>query len=212
MSLKISEIFYSLQGEGPFIGFPTLFIRLYGCNLNCSWCDTPFAKEGNNFFEISIKEILSFWQKNYPEIPYITITGGEPLLQKESLALMEAFLKKGAIVCLETNGSLSIENVPKDVVIVMDIKTPSSGMTLFNNYNNLNFLKKKDVVKFIIQDRKDFDWSLEIIDKYALLSRVICLFSPVYGIMPPQDLSNLILMTKKPIRFQIQLHKFLNLK
>ncbi|MFN3921021.1 MAG: 7-carboxy-7-deazaguanine synthase QueE [Caldimicrobium sp.] len=212
MSLKISEIFFSIQGEGPFIGYPTLFIRLYGCNLNCSWCDTPYAKSGSNFVEKSIKEIIIFWQKNYFEIPFITITGGEPLLQKESLALMEDLIKEGAVVSLETNGSLSIKDVPKDVVIIMDIKTPSSQMSHFNNYNNFNFLQKKDVVKFIIQDKKDFDWSLEIIERYDLLSRVNCLFSPVYGKMSPHELSNWILMTKKPIRFQIQLHKLLNLK
>ncbi|MFN3567494.1 MAG: 7-carboxy-7-deazaguanine synthase QueE [Caldimicrobium sp.] len=212
MSIKISEIFFSIQGEGPFIGYPTLFIRLYGCNLNCSWCDTPYAKEGEQFFEKTCDEILNFWIENYPNIPYITLTGGEPLLQEKSLDLMKALLKKGALVNLETNGSISLEKVPKEVFIVMDIKTPSSGMTHFNYYENFKYLNKKDVVKFVIQDEKDFEWSLDLIEEFSLWSKVCCLFSPVYGVMDPTELAKLILDTKKPIRFQVQLHKLLSLK
>lgn len=212
MSLKISEIFYSLQGEGPFIGYPTLFIRLYGCNLNCSWCDTPYARRGENYTVKSSSEIIHFWKENFPELPHITITGGEPLIQEESLELMDKLVKKGAIVTLETNGSVSIKEVPSSVYIVMDLKTPSSKMSLYNNYENLNFLQKKDCVKFVIKDEEDFYWSLKIVENYNLLSKTSCLFSPVYGTLSPKKLANLILQTKKPLRFQIQLHKLLEIK
>lgn len=212
MSLKISEIFFSIQGEGAFIGYPTLFIRLYGCNLNCQWCDTPYAKEGGNFYEKTCDEIVKFWKENYPDIPYITLTGGEPLLQEKSIDLMKSLLKMGAVVNLETNGSIPLDRVPREVFIVMDVKTPSSGMVNFNNYENFKYLQKKDVIKFVIQDERDFEWSINLIHEFNLWSKVCCLFSPVYGAIPPKDLAKLILKIKKPIRFQVQLHKLLSLK
>jgi len=210
-TLKISEIFYSIQGEGPLMGYPTLFIRFFGCNLNCSWCDTLYAKYGT-FKSMNIPEIINLWKKNYPQIPYITLTGGEPLIQKNIYALMEELLLKKAIIVLETNGSISLKNTPKDVIKVMDIKTPSSQMDRFNLYENLKFLNKKDAVKFVIKNRSDFEWALRIIEKFKINYYTQIFFSPVYKILSPQILAHWILETKLPIRLQIQLHKTLKLK
>ncbi|MGC9016960.1 MAG: 7-carboxy-7-deazaguanine synthase QueE [Caldimicrobium sp.] len=212
MSLKISEIFFSLQGEGPLIGVPTYFVRLFGCNLSCSWCDTPYAKEGSNYEKKEISEILLEWKRNYAFTPYVTITGGEPLLQEETLELIKAFLLEGAILVLETNGSLSIKNIPEEVIVIMDLKTPSSGMERFNNLENLQFLKKDDALKFVIKDERDFHWSLSVIEEYDLFSKTNCFFSPCEPFMPPEKLAKMILEVKRPIRFQIQLHKFLKIK
>lgn len=212
MSLKISEIFFSLQGEGPLVGVPTFFVRFYGCNLFCSWCDTTYARIGDKYEEKEIEEIIWQWKRNFPHIPYVTITGGEPLLQEKTPKLIEAFLSEGAVIVLETNGSLSIEKISEKVIVVMDWKTPSSGMSKFNNQENLKFLKKEDALKFVIKDEEDFKWSLNEIEKFDLLSRTSCLFSPCEPFMKPEKLAKMILETKKPIRFQIQLHKFLNLK
>ncbi|MGC9140936.1 MAG: 7-carboxy-7-deazaguanine synthase QueE [Caldimicrobium sp.] len=212
MSLKISEIFFSLQGEGPLIGVPTYFVRLFGCNLSCSWCDTPYAKEGSNYEKKEISEILLLWKENYALIPYVTITGGEPLLQEETLELIKTFLLEGAILVLETNGSLSIKNIPEEVIVIMDLKTPSSGMERFNNLENLQFLKKDDALKFVIKDERDFHWSLSVIEEYDLFSKTNCFFSPCEPFMPPEKLAKMILEVKRPIKFQIQLHKFLKIK
>jgi len=209
--LKISEIFYSIQGEGPFAGFPSFFIRLFGCNLNCSWCDTEYAKTG--VFQLkNISYVLSLWKKNYPEIPYITITGGEPLLQKSVYKLMKVLLQNNATIILETNGSLSLKEVPEEVIKVMDLKTPSSGMHIHNFYENLKYLGKKDVIKFVVMNKIDFNWALEIIEKFDILSRCQIYFSPVYNKLSPQELAFWIMETKKPFKIQIQLHKFLGLK
>ncbi len=212
MSLKVSEIFYSLQGEGPFVGYPTFFVRLYGCNLSCSWCDTPYARIGDKFEVKEIEEIIWQWKRNYPHIPFVTITGGEPLIQEESIKLIESFLSEGVRVVLETNGSLSIEGIPEEVVIVMDWKTPSSGMDSFNKSENLKFLKKGDALKFVIKDKEDFEWSLKEIERFDLLSRTSCIFSPCEPFMKPEKLALMVLEVRKPIRFQIQLHKLLKIK
>lgn len=212
MSLRISEIFFSIQGEGPLVGFPTFFVRLYGCNLNCSWCDTPYAKEGQRYQELSPEEIITQWESNYKEIPYIAITGGEPLLQAQSIDLMNEFSKRGAKVLLETNGSLNIKRVPKEVLIVMDVKTPSSEMSKHNLFENFNYLKKEDALKFVIKDYNDFQWSLKIIEEFNLLEKFNCFFSPAYSYLSPEELAQFILETKRPLRLQVQLHKILKIK
>ncbi len=212
MKLKISEIFFSLQGEGPLVGWPTIFIRVFGCNLHCKWCDTPYAKGEGMYREIELQEILNFWKKEYSEIFHFTITGGEPLLQEEVYYLMEELLKRKATVCLETNGSISIEKVPKEVVKVVDFKTPSSGMEKFNLYENLKFLNKKDALKFVIQDREDFEWALKKMEELKIGEITQVFFSPVTPVLSPKVLADWILKTKKNIRFQLQLHKILSLK
>lgn len=209
--LKISEIFFSIEGEGPFIGFPSFFIRTFGCNLNCSWCDTPYAKEGS-FREMEIKEIITLWENNYSSIPYITLTGGEPLLQNAIYYLIEGFLKKACIIILETNGSISLEKVPKEVVKVMDIKTPSSNMEKYNLYENLKFLDTKDAVKFVIQNRADFEFALNCIEKYQINYYTQVIFSPAFSLLSPKSLAEWILEIKKPIRFQVQIHRIVGIK
>ncbi len=212
MKLKISEIFFSIQGEGPLIGYPSFFIRLFGCNLNCFWCDTPYAKGENYYEEWEVSEIVSFWEKNFKFIPFITLTGGEPLLQNSVYSLISEFLNKGCIIVLETNGSISLERVPQEVIKVMDIKTPSSGMDKYNLYENFRFLIKKDAVKFVIKDKKDFEFALNIVEKFKLLYYTQVFLSPAYPFLKPQTLANWILETKKPLRFQIQLHKVVGIK
>ncbi len=210
--LKISEIFFSIQGEGPLIGYPSFFIRLFGCNLNCTWCDTPYAKGNNSYKEVKISEIINFWKKNYSDIPYITITGGEPLLQRSVYTLIAKLLKEKTVIVLETNGSINLSKVPKCVIKVMDLKTPSSGMEKYNLYQNLKYLNKKDVVKFVIKDKKDFEFSIEIVKKFQIFYYTQVFFSPVSPFLEPKILAEWVLDTKLPIRFQVQLHKVLGLK
>ena len=212
MKLKISEIFFSIQGEGPLIGYPSLFIRLFGCNLNCFWCDTPYAKGENYCEKWEVSEIVSFWEKNFKFVPFITLTGGEPLLQNSVYSLISEFLNKGCIIVLETNGSISLERAPQEVIKVMDIKTPSSGMEKYNLYENFRFLIKKDAVKFVIKDKKDFEFALNIVEKFKLLYYTQVFLSPAYPFLKPQTLANWVLETKKPLRFQIQLHKVVGIK
>ena len=210
--LKISEIFFSLQGEGPLTGYPTFFIRLFGCNLDCSWCDTPYAKGENPYEEKEVSEIVFFWEKNFNSIPFITITGGEPLIQSSVYNLMDTFLNKNCIVVLETNGSISLERVPKKVIKIMDVKTPSSKMEKYNLYENFKFLTRKDAVKFVIKDKADFEFSLHIIEKFFLTYYTQVFLSPAHPFLDPKTLAEWILKTKKPLRFQTQLHKVVGIK
>lgn len=211
-ALKISEIFFSIQGEGPLVGYPTLFIRLFGCNLECSWCDTPYAKGKNPYKEMDTSEIVSFWKKNFSSIPFITVTGGEPLLQGAVYELMDTFLELNCTVVLETNGSISLKRVPKEIIKVMDVKTPSSNMEKFNLYENFRFLTKRDAVKFVIKDKNDFDFALNIVEKFQLLYYTQVFLSPAFPFLEAKTLANWIIETKKPLRFQVQLHKIVGIK
>ncbi len=210
-NLKVSELFFSLQGEGPLVGYPCFFVRLFGCNLNCKWCDTEYAKK-DKYKLMSVSEIIDLWEKNYPEIKCITITGGEPLLQKTVYSLIDGFLKRKAQVILETNGSIELNKVPKEVLKVVDFKTPSSGMQSYNLYQNLKYLDKKDAVKFVIKDIKDFEFSLNIVQEFLMLHYTQVFFSPVHPCLDPKTLANWIIETRLPIRFQMQIHKILKLK
>lgn len=147
------------------MGYPTFFIRFFGCNLSCRWCDTLYARTGSAYVVMEAEEVIRYWKENYPEIPYVAITGGEPLLHEESIPLMEQLVSEGAVVVLETNGSLDISRVPNGVITVMDIKTPSSGMTQFQRWENLQYLKPQDVLKFVIANEEDFQWTLRIIEE-----------------------------------------------
>ncbi len=212
MKLKLSEIFFSLQGEGPLVGMPSLFFRLYGCNLNCSWCDTPYSREPYPFFEKEIEELVQQWKENFPQIPYVVITGGEPLLQEGAIPFLEALIANGAKPLLETNGSLPIAGLPEGVIVVMDLKPPSSNMVEFNRYENLDFLREKDAVKIVIQDRRDFEWAINLVEQADLLKKTQVFFSPAHPFLSPKELASLILETKLPLRLQVQLHKMLGLK
>lgn len=201
--LKINEIFYSIQGEGISSGLPCIFIRLTYCNLRCTYCDTEYAfYEG---IEMSIDNILANIKKYNCKL--VEVTGGEPLVQKQSLDLMNKLCDNNYDVLLETGGSLSIENINKRVKIIMDLKCPSSKMTKKNHYENIQYLKKEDEIKFVIGDRNDYDWAKEIISKYKINTKCEILFSTVFGKLENIDLVNWILEDNLNVRFQTQLHK-----
>lgn len=203
--LKINEIYYSIQGESTKAGLPCTFVRLTYCNLRCSYCDTEYAfYEGKN---LSIDEIIST-VKEFGS-PLVEITGGEPLFQEESLPLMQKLADLGYLVLLETGGSLPIKDIDPRVKIIMDLKTPSSAMMKKNMYENINFLKITDEVKFVIGSRDDYLWSKEILVKYNLDKKCEVLFSVIFGKLQPVELVNWILEDKLNVRFQLQMHKFI---
>lgn len=204
-SLRITEIFYSLQGESNTVGLPTVFIRLTGCPLRCVYCDTEYAFSGGK--KIPIDDILA--QVEAYDTPYVTVTGCEPLAQPGCLDLMTRLLDKGYTVSLETSGALDISKVDPRVVKVMDLKTPSSGELDRNLYQNLQFLDRKDQIKFVIGNEEDYAWSKAALNEYQLPERCQILFSPVMGRQDPTDLAEKILADRLPVRFQIQLHKLL---
>jgi 7-carboxy-7-deazaguanine synthase len=204
-ALRISEIFYSLQGETNTVGIPTVFVRLTGCPLRCSYCDTEYAFTGGEKF--SQTEIISKIQAF--NCQYVTITGGEPLAQPGCNALMVKLLDLGFLVSLETSGALDVSAVDPRVVKVMDLKTPSSGEVQRNRYANIEYLTVQDQVKFVIADDVDYQWSKQQMIDHQLLDRCQVLFSPVMGVMPAVELAEKILADQLAVRFQIQLHKYL---
>ena len=204
-SLKITEIFYSLQGESNTVGLPTVFIRLTGCPLRCTYCDTAYAFSGG--IKHTLTEILD--QVDEFKARYITVTGGEPLAQSASYELMTMLLDKGYVVSLETSGAINISAVDPRVVIVMDLKTPGSGELDKNCYQNIEHLAEKDQIKFVIADTADYEWSKSVIKQYDLSNCCEILFSPVMGQMNPTELAENIIQDNLPVRFQIQLHKYL---
>ncbi|MBA2849506.1 radical SAM protein [Thermosulfuriphilus ammonigenes] len=205
LSLKVAEVFVSLQGEGTLAGYPCFFVRLSGCNLRCRWCDTAWAWEGGR--EVPLKEILERWRAS--GISLVEVTGGEPLLQAGVIELMKGFLKAGATVLLETNGSQSLKGVPQEVIKIVDFKCPSSGMSAYNRYENLRYLRRPDQIKFVIADREDYLFARKKIVELDLVRVAEVLMSPVWRQMDPVDLARWILEDKLPVRFQIQLHKIL---
>ena len=203
--IKVNEIYFSIQGESSKAGLPCVFVRLTYCNLRCSYCDTEYAfYEGK---ELSIDEILK--QINQFECKLVEITGGEPLVQKESLNLMKILCDEGFSVMLETGGSLPINKIDRRVKIIMDLKCPSSGMVKRNFYDNIAFLKPGDEVKLVIGSREDYVWSKEILEKYDIASKCEVLFSVVFGKLEPVKLAEWILEDKLNVRFQLQMHKFI---
>jgi 7-carboxy-7-deazaguanine synthase len=203
--MKVNEIYYSIQGESTKAGLPCVFVRLTYCNLRCTYCDTEYAfYEGK---DLSIDEILSEVKKY--DCNLVEITGGEPLVQEESLDLMKRLCDEGFEVLLETGGSLSIKNIDERVKIIMDLKCPSSKMMKKNLYENINYIKKIDEIKFIIGTREDYEWTKEVIDKYDLTNKCEILFSIVFGELEPITLVNWVLEDKLKVRFQLQIHKFI---
>ena len=203
--LKINEIYYSIQGEGTKAGLPCVFVRLTFCNLRCTYCDTEYAfYEGQ---DLSIGDIIRNVRKY--DCSLVEVTGGEPLVQEESISLLKQLADDGFEVLLETGGSLPINNIDPRVKIIMDLKTPSSGMLKKNMYENIYCLKKDDEVKFVIGSREDYLWSKDIIEKYDLDKKSAILFSVVFGKLLPVELVNWILEDKLNVRFQLQSHKFI---
>ena len=203
--LKINEIFHSIQGESTYAGRRCVFVRLTYCNLRCTYCDTEYAfNEGT---DISIETIIDEI-KQY-DCKLVEVTGGEPLMQDESLELMKSLCDLNFEVMLETGGSLPIEDVDERVKIIMDLKTPSSGMMKKNLYENIKFIKKNDEIKFVIGSREDYEWTKEIIKKYKLNDKCPILFSVVFGQLKPVTLSEWILEDKLDVIYQLQMHKYI---
>lgn len=201
--LKINEIFYSIQGESSKAGLPSVFIRMTYCNLRCSYCDTEYAfQEG---IEISDEDILKEAAKYNCRL--VEVTGGEPLFQQGTHSLLTKLCDEGYEVMLETSGSIPIKDVDNRVKIIMDLKCPSSNMLNKNLYENIEYLKPIDEIKFVIGNKEDYDWAKSIIDKFNLIDRFEVLISPVFGRIEPQTLSEWVLRDKLNARFQIQLHK-----
>jgi 7-carboxy-7-deazaguanine synthase len=204
--LTINEIFYSIQGESTRAGEPCVFVRLTACDLRCSWCDTPYAfHEGR---KMSVDEVVAEVDRH--GCPLVEITGGEPLLQDEVYPLMDRLLAAGRRVMLETGGHRSIARVPAAVLKIVDVKCPASGEADKNDWENLGRLEQHDEVKFVIQDRGDYEFAKGVIDRYALDTRAAAvLLSPVHGVLEPRALSEWMLADRLPARLQLQLHKYI---
>lgn len=203
--LRITEIFYSLQGETRTVGLPTVFIRLTGCPLRCGYCDTAYAFHGSQTFTLA--EILA--QVAHYNAHYVTVTGGEPLAQKTCLELLTKLCDQGYEVSLETSGALDISDVDPRVIKIVDLKTPGSGECARNLYENISHLLPHDQVKFVICDRVDYEWSKNLLQEHKLNERCEILFSPSYQQLSATDIANWILEDHLPVRLQIQLHKYL---
>jgi 7-carboxy-7-deazaguanine synthase len=203
--LRISEIFFSLQGESSRVGLPTVFIRLTGCPLRCTYCDTSYAFTGGQNLRISkILEQVSEYSTRY-----VTVTGGEPLAQKNSLPLLRELCDAGYQVSLETSGALDISKVDSRVVRVVDIKTPSSGEEKRNLWSNLQGLVAQDEIKFVLSDKADYEWAKQIIQQHRLGEKCEVLFSPVHGVLDATQLAEWILSDRLSVRLQLQMHKLL---
>ncbi len=203
--LKITEIFYSLQGEADTVGIPTVFVRLTGCPLRCQYCDTEYAFHGGEWWDLEavVHKVRELGGR------YVCVTGGEPLAQKSCLALLTRLCEAGCRVSLETSGAMSLEGVDERVVRVVDVKTPGSREEPRNRYAELARLGKKDLVKFVICDRGDYEWSRAKVRELGLEGRCAVLFSPSHEQLPARQLADWILEDRLPVRFQIQLHKYL---
>ena len=203
--LTINEIFKSIQGESSYTGRPCIFIRLTGCNLRCSWCDTEYA-----FYEGQPKSVKDIMDAIDPlGVPLVEITGGEPLLQEEVYDLMDALLAKNYEVLLETGGGVSVAKVPERVIKILDIKCPGSGEDAKNLWDNLDHLNPHDEVKFVLADRADYEWSRDVLQRRDIHQKVQVLFSPVYDTLGLKELAAWVLDDNLPGRVQTQLHKII---
>ena len=205
-SLRITEIFHSLQGEARTVGVPTVFVRLTGCPLRCQYCDTAYAFEGGEIQTLDeiVNSVASF------DCQHVTVTGGEPLAQPNCVPLLSTLCEKGYAVSIETSGAMPIDHIDERVSIVMDLKTPASKESSKNNYENIVLLKDKDQVKFVICDRQDYDWSVSKCIEFDLTSRVgEVLFSPSHEELAAKQLAEWILDDRLQVRMQVQLHKLL---
>ncbi len=204
--LTINEIFYSVQGESSYAGRPCVFVRLTACDLRCSWCDTPYA-----FHEGRKRELDAIWgEVDAFDCPLVEVTGGEPLLQEDVYPLMQGLLDRGKTVLLETGGHRNTARVPRDVITILDIKCPGSGESDANDWTNLERLRPQDEVKFVINDRTDYDWARDVVQRRELATRAAAIhFSPVHGVLDPKTLSEWVLADRLPVRVQLQLHKYI---
>ena len=204
--LTINEIFYSIQGESTRAGQPCVFVRLTACDLRCSWCDTPYAfHEGS---KRTLDEVVADVERYGCQL--VEITGGEPLLQDDVYPLMRRLVDSGRTVLLETGGHRPIGRVPDEVIKIVDVKCPASGESDKNDWSNLDALSPHDEVKFVIQDRRDFEFAVDVVRRHGLAGRCAAvLFSPVHGVLDPKTLSEWMLADSVPARLQVQLHKYI---
>lgn len=203
--VKICEIFTSIQGESSFAGIPCTFVRFSGCNLRCSYCDTVYAyEEGHELSEEEVIRKVGNAGQNLVEI-----TGGEPLLQKEVYHLIQALLEEERKVLIETNGSQSIRGIDKRAVIILDIKTPGSGMSDRMDFSNLNEIRKHDEVKFVITNRDDYEWAKDVVHTFHLVRKCNLLISPAFGFTRPEDIARWMIDDKLQARLNLQLHKYI---
>ncbi len=203
--LKITEIFRSLQGEADTAGIPTTFVRLTGCPLRCQYCDTAYAFHGGEWWETDaiVGRVHELGAK------YVCVTGGEPLAQRSCLELLQHLADGGFRVSLETGGAMSLEGIDPRVILVVDVKTPGSGEERRNRYEELGRLRAQDLAKFVICSREDYDWCRAKLEELQLDARCAVLFSPSHEQLPARELADWILEDRLPVRFQIQLHKYL---
>ena len=203
--LRINEIYKSIQGESSWAGLACVFVRLTGCHLRCYYCDTEYAFHEGRW--MTLTEILA--RVSEYDAPLVEITGGEPLLQPACGELARRLLDLGLTVLCETSGALPIDRLPPDVIKIMDLKCPSSGEVERNDWSNIDRLGPRDEVKFVIGDRTDFEWAADVISRYDLAKRCGVLMSPVFGEIEPPQLVEWILSAQLPVRFQLQMHKFI---
>ena len=205
MTLRITEIFYSLQGETRTSGLPTVFVRLTGCPLRCQYCDTAYAFSGGELMTLDaiVERVASYNPR------YACVTGGEPLAHPNCVPLLQRLCDAGYEVSLETGGAIDTTNVDARVAVILDVKTPGSGEMENNVWTNLEHLKPKDEVKFVLCDRQDYEWARQVLAERSLSEKCSVLFSPVYSQVNPTELAEWILQDKLPVRMQVQLHKIL---
>ena len=203
--LKITEIFLSLQGESRSVGLPTTFVRLTGCPLRCQYCDTAYAFHGGEWRTVDevVQQVAALGTR------HVCVTGGEPLAQKSCLTLLRALCDAGHEVSLETSGAITVAEVDPRVIKVMDLKTPASGEVERNRYDNLPQLTARDQIKFVLCDRADYDWAKRLMAEHDLAARCEILFSPSHTQLPARELADWIVADRLPVRFQLQLHKYL---
>ena len=205
--MKIFEIFRSIQGESYLAGRPCTFVRTAGCNLNCTWCDTRYAADPADGEEMTVGEVMQKVTEFGADL--VEVTGGEPLLQEESVELMRLLCDTGARVMLETNGTLDITPVDPRVIVVMDIKAPSSGHADTNRWANLEVIQDSDELKVVISDREDYEWAKKTLAERGIIGNYRVSFSPVFGTIDYKTLAEWLLADRLPVRMGFQLHKMI---
>jgi len=201
--LRITEVYASVQGEGAHAGELCVFLRLTGCNLRCSWCDSEYTFTGGEYFSIDhvVRQACEYG------IDLVQVTGGEPLAQRQCIPLMERLIANGKTILLETSGSIDLCGLPEEVHVIMDLKPPDSGELEANLWSNLDRLRTHDELKFVLASQSDYDWACQVMERHDLAGRVRVLFSPAWGLLDPADLAEWMLRDRLDARLQLQIHK-----